>query len=585
MAFEDWFSPQQPADLGTFNYQSEADKVKRKRALALSLMEAKAPQGQMVAGGPAGFYVAPSKGALLASLLTKGLGVYGDRNADTMQSDVDNNSQAALAYQLAHMQDGKTVTRDAGYSAAKDSQAANTIEAGQQVDQNAAVSYPVAEQAPANAVDLPASPVGSVSPAAKAVVAKALSSGGATGSWDEAPKGSDARGIDRRNREAMAARILGDQGEAAGGGRGFVNPPLATQPQPTPVLPPQAGIRPALPPTTVGTSGNPVMTPPSPVQQPDPALPQPPMDPAAVIAAANPGGQVTETQGPSQAELIARLSKLAQTGPMGARVAEAQMNQMFSSKNGRFTTTVHADPVNGGFVQVTTDTQTGKSSVDPINANGSGRPKIIGETTGATGERLNRHADGSTSPMVDGAGKPVRDPNVVEKLGKLGADADAAIRIGEDLKQSLNKLTSIDPKTGKPVIDATSGLGGQLSLAYNTITRDPTKASQAQAEVDGLKSKVFLYGMAKIKSAGGGAGAANSDAEGKRLETALGNLDIGRLGTAGFISAANEIIAGIDARAAQIDAQAGSQGAPLTTRTPGSAPSPMSYDAFKSGAR
>lgn len=123
--------------------------------------------------------------------------------------------------------------------------------------------------------------------------------------------------------------------------------------------------------------------------------------------------QAAASAQPTQAEQIAQLQAIARTGPLGQQMATAQMNMLFGSRNGRYKTTVMADPVNGGFVKVTEDTATGATKTDRIGSpNGT---LITGQTTDAEGNRLNVHKDGSTSPMVDAHGKPVVDSAVTAR--------------------------------------------------------------------------------------------------------------------------------------------------------------------------
>jgi hypothetical protein len=139
---------------------------------------------------------------------------------------------------------------------------------------------------------------------------------------------------------------------------------------------------------------------------------------------------------PTQAEQIAQLQAIARTGPMGQQMATAQMNAMFGSKNGRFKTTVMADPVNGGFIQVTEDSATGATQHQRIG--GGGEKLVVGETTDEHGNRLNKHKDGSTSPMLDANGKPVVDSSVIARNDEQTA------KIGAAVQSNANALAAID---------------------------------------------------------------------------------------------------------------------------------------------
>lgn len=610
----------------TFNYGTEAEKIKRRRALAQALGESAMQQerGQMVPGGPNGFYVAPSPFAPLSKMLTAYLSKKGMDDADTAQRNLDDKSREELARQLEHLYDGKqetvqgTPAQDAGGVPALTPEELGPTQLETIRDP---VQQPKAQEptvvSPSVRATLTKSLAGEstnntgLTPQQieRAALAKQLTSQEDIGlaldaaraeksaaydrfySYGSVQKQRDPKGwaeaqdsfaratrkVDELEKQ-WASSITPEQasgraplpmGKSSGGATGSWGEPAAAQTAPAA---PQIAL--AAPPQQQPA--------PTPAQAPAAAAQAPASAAGYMPAIPSTPDMVIEVP-PSQAEMVSRLAALAQTGPVGAQMATAQMNSLFASKNGRFNTSVHADPVNGGFIQVVTDTQTGRTQINPIAAAGAGEkvletkdtPAGIMERT-AKGWRLARDGEGNVV-----GGKEAQDTR--EKQAKTGAELDAQIQAGEDLKKSLNALTRIDPKTGKPAIDAASGLGGRLSLLYNTITRDPTRASQAQAEIDGLKSKLFNYGMAKIKAAGGGAGAANSDVEGKRIEANLGNLDIGVLGTEGFIRKANEIIADIDSRAELIDRMAAHQGATLQTRQPGSAPVRFNYEAFKAG--
>ena len=157
----------------------------------------------------------------------------------------------------------------------------------------------------------------------------------------------------------------------------------------------------------------------------------------------------------TQQDIAGRLIQLGRTGPEGQQIANAQLNQMFASKNGRFETKVMADPVNGGFVQVTTDTATGQTvNVQAIGANGG--KMVTGQTTDAQGNRLNLHRDGTTSPLLDANGKPVQDPATM----KTNSEAVTSI-VGKrgEAQAKLADLTKMETD-----LQLASGLVGQANV-------------------------------------------------------------------------------------------------------------------------
>lgn len=634
MALSDLFNKQQEQqDWNKFNYQSQADAIKRRRAAADYLLktgQGLGGQGQFIKSGDfTGFVGGSTPITALAQGLLGYLSAEENKGASDDQKKLDADSIEALRVQLAKLDEQPNTpgAAPAGSAAAMPSQPTVTA----QSEASAAYTTPV-QPSSLTATALP--PVGDVakpSLAAKALMGDKAAPPSKEPAATAAPapltpkqKFEDEYGylpgegiLDRASRrlleggKAMAKFLNLGAPDARGMPTNGSIPSAAPAPMPSQVDPaaPAAPLpgptpAPAAKPTWASTATqttaprfSPSLTTPaapqiSPVAGAN-AQPAPMPTPMPAAAAAQAPAQpmlATANPAPSMDDRITKLIALSRTGPEGAQIAQAQMNAMFASKNGRYSSTVHADPVNGGFVQVVTDTATGRTQAVPLGAASSGgRGKIIGETTDGQGNRYNRYADGSVSPMSVN-GQPLRDPNVVDKQGAAAAEADAAKQMGDALKASLNRLTDIDPKTGKPMIDSTAGLSGAAAQTWTNLTKQPTEASRAQSYVEGLKSQIFAYGMARLKAAGGGAGAANSDAEGKRLEMALGNLDVNKLGTEGFIGRANEIIQEIEDNAQRIDerfgfrvGQAQPQGQAL--RQPGAAPQPLSYEAFKAGGR
>lgn len=573
-----------------FNYNSEADRIKRQRALAdaLAVQSQKQVQPSFVSNGTGTFYSgADGKLSAISQLAAALLASKNNNDASERQKNVDKTSADALAYHLDpnNAPWAQRQAEEDAYAQAEETIARLKAQgvSEQPTAQQLGPGYEEARPAP-----LPApaeQPLPTETPKPSAVVAKAL----------QAPV--EKPNLTPQQIEAYSARQASQtQGQRRGSSGSLrrnayvagLNQPVSTQPtseggatgswgDPAPV-PIASAAATALAPMQAPTQ----QPAPQPVAAAPAAAMTQPLTPQVQVAQAIEGVQRARVQ-PTVSEQLKHISAIANTGPIGAQIAQAEFQNMFGAKN-EYEVSPIKDKDTGDITAVLKyNRRTGQYQVDNLSEGRSGEkvletkdtPTGIMERT-RSGWRLARDQNGNVV-----AGKEAQDTK--EKQGKLGAELDSHILAGEALKKSLNALTSIDPKTGKPVIDAAAGLGGRLSLLYNKITSDPTKASVAQAEIDGLKSKLFNYGMAKIKAAGGGAGAANSDAEGKRIEANLGNLDIRLLGPEGFIRKANEIIAEIDASAARYDAMAAQQGAPLATRQPGAAPQRMSYDAFKVG--
>jgi hypothetical protein len=150
---------------------------------------------------------------------------------------------------------------------------------------------------------------------------------------------------------------------------------------------------------------------------------------------------------PSLAEQVKQLTKISQTGPLGQQIASAQMNQLFASKNGRYTTDVKQDTVNGGFLAVTTDTQTGATATHPLSG-GSGQGAFEVQT-GADGTRMKVFKNGSPSvPVTDAQGNPLKDSAVTahndEQTIKMGAAVTSNQAAQAAVQSSITRLQRID---------------------------------------------------------------------------------------------------------------------------------------------
>ena len=495
-----FFDPSQPFDPASFNYATESDKVKRKRAMAEALMQAKQPGTSTVPGGPNGFVVKNSALSNLGPMIQQIMGGYLSGKADDAQKDVDTNSQAALASQMQGLSAGvRDPNQDAKEAAAqmlresrRGQQDESAPDAGEPVG---AQTFPVAPQSPDTSTPLPAAPVKSVSTSAKTVASKALSKGGidvgsfnpgkdsqaafaampnggivdpnkpsdtsilAPGAWDNIVSiGSSAK---KKLAEALSAvqHFTGADGSTpniaptapvAPPATPAASPALPAMPQGQAVPPPQAA-----PPMPAPQAQAPAMpAPPAPAAPP--AAQQPQMNPN--IVAQNDADPYSKA--PDQATMVARLAALAKTGPEGAAIAQAQMNQMFASKNGRFSTTVHSDPVNGGFVQVTTDTQTGQSQVKPIEA-GGGREKVLESKISQDGKLIERTSKGWRPAQMQGGGGVMTN----EGQGQEAKQADAKLADQTkitDMKSARDNLMQLVPLIQKVGT-------GRLNTPWNNV--------------------------------------------------------------------------------------------------------------------
>lgn len=488
------FDSTQPFDAQTFNYASEQDKLKRKRAIADGLMAAKQPgQTQIVPGGANGYAVRNSALTNLGPMLQQLVGAYLSGKSDDDQKALDKNSLDAFGQQYAGL--GKNVRDPAQDGVEASAEMSREARRGQGSDgsdgqavsdafDNPATTSPVSNAGPVTMTDLPASPVSSVnsSPVKKLAVAQAgklLGAGAGRGlvnpalaNAQTAPDAPPDEPIYDADGNMIGGGTVGDGIGVMGGMRALAGKllpgidPLSKGPSiapsapaqgPAPVAPmpgPQAA-QPAQPVPALPAGPAPVPAMPAP-QAAQPAAPQPQDMPQGPGSAADP-----YSRAPTQQDMVSRLIALGRTGPEGQQIAAAQLNQLFASKNGRFSTTVHADPVNGGFVQVTTDSQTGQSGFKPISAAG-GNEKILDTKVGSDGNLLERTSHGWRPAQMQGGGSVMTQEGQAAQAKDTDAKAADLVKLG-DMKQQMSSMQELVPLISKVGT-------GRLQTPLNSLT-------------------------------------------------------------------------------------------------------------------
>jgi hypothetical protein len=471
-----WFGGSStPSDPSTFNYDIETQKLARQRqaAQALQALAAQSNQGQFIKSGDfTGFAGGNTAGSTLARILASVLGANANSEADDKQKQLAQDSQDALTWAM-DPKNSLAGQRAAAAQAKSESdeelqrEASRTIQGGERIDPNA-------DQSPDVQTFAVATPTTTTIPLAQAA-AKALGSMQGAASSGASPSGaaipaanaptgptqSVTGGPQSFGSGGGVSRKLGSPTKLPTGASGSLSPSDIAfaaklfgggSPSPAPAL---AGNVPGTSQNVTGATGPtpsaPAMPPmpqqsQSPVPQPQPqmaapAAPQPQMaqqqEPTAPIG--DPRSMIDQAVAnaqPTQAEQIAQLQAIARTGPMGQQMATAQMNNLFGSKVGRYKTTVMADPVNGGFIQVTEDSATGATQHQRIG--GGGEKLVTGQTTDEHGNRLNVHKDGSTSAMLDGSGKPVVDSSVVARNDEQTAKIGAAVQSNANAQAAID---------------------------------------------------------------------------------------------------------------------------------------------------
>lgn len=546
MAWNDLFNAQVQTDPSSFNYVAEQDKVKRRRALAELLQQQSFQQerGQFVPGGPAGFYVAPNRFTPLAKMLTAGLSAKVGRDADSMQSDVDKASQAALAHQLQHLNDG---TVDP-YSPARDSEAANIIGGGSEVAGTA--RPPEDEQAQSMAVrDAMASVIPTDLPPLPKPVA-AIGGGAPTGPSTPVDPANAAAAASNRSvltniRGNVAERNkrlgLALQGKPAstGGATGSWGDPVAPA---APTVPPQ------LPQAQPAQA--PPLAPPTPVA---PELSLATSAPTNPIVAANAGGSTP----PSVEQTVARLAALANTGPMGAQVADAQLQSLFGGKNGAYKVELSRDPISGALAVVRVNTKTGQTDVQQAGAGSTGvlkpgdhLPAIKQQYSGVTTAEQLQEANAG---LIRAGVSPALLTIDVSAARRMGGQAEAIKGENESestyqsskarMTRANDQLTAIlNPQSGAPSINDGTGLSGSIAASMPWATN----SAEIRGRVKDAVSNMVMSTIQAMKAGGVGTSAFNSDAESARLEASLGSIDWTRMSATEITSKLSQL---------QLDAQ------------------------------
>ena len=303
------------------------------------------------------------------------------------------------------------------------------------------------------------------------------SNGGASGSWDAAPAAPAAPAGPAAQPAAAPVRAL-PQAAALQAAQA----PASAPAMPEPVQ--SAAIAPTAPAAA------------DPIAQ-DFNVSQPTQEDR--IAAAE--GQARFLKKASAAQKQAAYEQLAGTKDGRVLVQALQTRELenaLSDKNGRYKTDVHADPVNGGFIKVTTDSRTGQTSISPVaSGSGAGKGKFTIET-GEDGTKYKVYASGAEPEPVSVGGTPIREGSVVDKNTKQAADQSdkkakmqADIGTQEALLSQLTEGKALISKVGTGRFKTPiNKLGAYFkdSTDYDTMNRI-FNADQLQSAVTWLKGQ------------------------------------------------------------------------------------------------
>lgn len=535
MAWNDFFSTEgnTPSD-NKFNYQSEADKVARKRAVANLLIKQSqdSPKGQFFSNGVyTGYAGGATPLSAIAQMLTAYMGTKAQGNADQAQNDLDANSRKAFADQMSHLNDQVDLSPDEAQRNMRqqmvaEADAQQAEEARRQVQPAPAAVQPnptgTPSPAPAPVSSQPA-PTQSVSP--KPVVKAAATAlqgagpqtrpiydpmGNVIGTEDvpaePAPK-TDLKAVvkslkgDSTVSAADIAALPKELTSPAGGGRGFVNPPVVNRKQRTVAAKALQGL------PTIEVAREPVASVNAETSKLMPSIGQEGYDyqSEGQMGPALPAPTKLQSQrAPTQAELLTRLNDLSQTGPMGAKVAEAQL-AMLGPK-------AHEYDMKDGYVF---DKRTGEYK--KLEGRSASQSETIDTPSGLF------YRDGK--PVLGADGKQLMGKAAVDQNDKV-ADTEASYQQSKsDFGVAASRLNNI--LSNPELIDHAAGgwvnnLKGALPV--------PTDQSEARSAVKEAASGMVMGAIKSMKTAGVGTGAFNSDAESARLQAALADIDFVHIG-------------------------------------------------------
>lgn len=489
-----------------FKFSTEDDKVKRRRAIAdLLRNQATQPrQGQFIRSGDFTGYAGGNTGlsALtqgLIALMANGAG----NDADKMQGDLDRTSSQKLAERLASLNDKVDVPYNAARDSQAANTIAGGEQVPATIEDSGAQTIPLPDRGQVTATPLPSQATPSAAPSgasrlAAAITGKSKAPAPAPGlgallrepqsqqqigerldlaraahrdalqslqTWGSIQRSKDPQGFEqaksyeartRASLQALEAKWQGSLSPDQLAGKTDIPAPRSADtrtaltgmlsaaapqatPQPAPQMPQNAPQAPMAPPA-MPQQPQPVQAQPAPPMAPQQAAGQ---MPAPAQAATNPIAQANPGQrDPTQAEMLTRYQQLAQTGPDGARLADAMMQSALSSKNGRFKTEVHADPVNGGFIQVVTDSQTGQTAFRPL-ASGSEGGKVLETKEGPDGRLLERTSQGWREATMNG--KPVTTAAGEKANDEREAKRVDAFKSLNDMKSQRDRMTELVP--------------------------------------------------------------------------------------------------------------------------------------------
>ncbi|MEF8758321.1 MAG: hypothetical protein V5B36_00915 [Candidatus Accumulibacter sp. UW25] len=298
---------------------------------------------------------------------------------------------------------------------------------------------------------------------------------------------------------------------------------------PEAVAPPQANTAPGLLPE--GEQQSPIGQAMQPQANTAPGLlpegeQQSPIGQAMQPPAMQPQANTAPKQAPqmSQAEQLAAVSSLAQTGPQGQALAGALLTQLFG-KNGEYKIEISKDG-NSAIQYSTKD----PNAIRVIPLDTAAKTEIV-ETD--QGKFVRNQRTNEMTPLLDQSGNQVQSVGAAKDAQSLRKEmaaynAQEKARLAEEsnLKRAREDVYSLlsgptEDGVSKAIISAT----GTFATVLSHITPGGSTTADTRAKVTSALNNVVLTLMSYMKASGIGTQAFNSDKEGERLMTAIANID------------------------------------------------------------
>ena len=504
-------------DNNNFNYQTEAEKIARQRAIANMLIKQSqsSPQGQFFSNGAfTGYAGGATPLTAIAQALTAYLGKSAMDKADTQQSDLDKRSREAFTSGIDHLNDQVDMSPDEAMAADQLARRKAIAQADAQMmaERQQPVQQPqqvqVSPTQPATTPPQPVAPAAPVQVPNPAQVARAFKAQSNPVESGRFVPGSSYPGVDlaQQVRDAKADSTVSAADIAA-------LPPALTGGAPAPTQSVAPVVKQGLSEKDKKSAVSQLKALTRSEVSSDPV--------ASVNAEQSPLGSdeynyndtsftgpmepaVSHKRDPSQSEKWARIMTLAQSGPLGAAYADQEIQKLGAK--------AHEFDLKDGYMF---DKKTG--AFQKLEGRSGANSETIDTPNGLF------YRDGT--PVLGKDGKQLMGKAAAEQNEKT-ADTEASYQQSKaDFGVAASRLGNI-LSSPEMIKNAAGGVWNNIKGALPV----PTDQSEARSSIKEAASGMVMGAIKSMKTAGVGTGAFNSDAESARLQAALADIDFNHIG-------------------------------------------------------